>query len=124
MTVTNPDIRPASLVNGFNVDGSNLLAETTGDAPTIPLQVVVADSVFLINPQQTTPIASEDEKETPSLIPPTYAESNDFAHNGDASEDDAATSADDTPLVILPDDEYDGLFTNLNGSLMDELLTV
>ena len=44
--------------------------------------------------------------------------------NGDAAENDTAESIDDTPLAILPDDEYDGLFSDFDGSLLDELLAV
>ena len=52
------------------------------------------------------------------------AETNKYALKGDTLEIDVVESNDDTPLAILPDDEYDGFFTNLDDSLLDELLNV
>lgn len=82
-----------------------------------------ADPAFLL-PVQTSDTEVSNEGVTPILQQPIYAETDDYALTDDLSEDDAATSTDDSPLAILPDDEYDGLFAELDGSLLDELLTV
>ena len=56
---------------------------------------------------------------------PVYAENNNYAlDGGDSDESEAMEQTDDVPLAILPDDEYDGVFAELDGSLLDELLTV
>jgi hypothetical protein len=62
--------------------------------------------------------------ETPILQQPFYAETDDYALTGDLSDDDTAAPTADTPLAILPDNEYDRLFAELVDSLLDELLTV
>ena len=92
---------------------------------TAPVAADDADTVFIIDTQDSTAVVNDSaDQETPILTQPVYAETNDYAQNGDGTENDAAASIDDTPLAILPDDEYDGLFTNLDGSLLDELLSV
>ena len=91
---------------------------------TAPAVADDTDRVFIIDMQDSTAVVNDSADGTPILTQPVYAESNDYALNGDAVEDNSAESADDAPLAILPDDEYDGLFAELDGSLLDELLTV
>ncbi|MCH8828835.1 MAG: matrixin family metalloprotease, partial [Planctomycetes bacterium] len=92
--------------------------------PTEPVSAVDTDPVFLIDMQDSATVVNDSDDESPILTQPVYAETSDYALNGDVPDSDVAESTDDTPLAILPDDEYDGLFTNLDGSLLDELLSV
>ncbi len=91
---------------------------------TEPVAADKLDHVSIIDLPDSTTVKSDSDDETLILQQPVSAESNDYALNGDTTDDNATGSTDDTPLAILPDDEYDDLFANLNGSLLDELLSV
>lgn len=82
-----------------------------------------SDAVFFTETQDATDDVRDDEL-TLILQQPIYAEADDYALTGDAAENDMDESTDDTPLAILPDDEYDSLLSEHDGILLDELMAV
>lgn len=60
--------------------------------------------------ERRLPVMSTDESD-----PAFFIDTEDFT---------PVASEDDAPLAILPNDEFDGLFAQLDGSVLDELLTV